>query len=116
MGPPRVCLPRFPTESPEVIEITNNSNYDGSCTLTSLPVWDLENFKRLIFIVQTVPTNVYTRRHSPEQLHLHRRQNFKSHTQIPNPRYCIFTEQTPHYVDGSSFLGNELRKETSWEN
>jgi hypothetical protein len=30
-------------------EITNDSNYDASCTLTSLPVWDLENYKRLIF-------------------------------------------------------------------
>jgi hypothetical protein len=35
-------------------EITNDSNYDASCTLKSLPVWDLENFKRLIFVVQTV--------------------------------------------------------------
>jgi hypothetical protein len=35
-------------------EITNNWNYDASCTLTSLPVWDFENFKRLIFVVQTV--------------------------------------------------------------
>jgi hypothetical protein len=36
-------------------EIMNYSNYDGSCTLTSLPVWDLENFKCLIFVVQSVP-------------------------------------------------------------
>jgi hypothetical protein len=35
-------------------EITNYSNYDASCTLTSLPVWDLENFKLLIFVVQIV--------------------------------------------------------------
>jgi hypothetical protein len=35
-------------------EITNDLNYDASCTLTSLPVWDLQNFKRLIFVVQTV--------------------------------------------------------------
>jgi hypothetical protein len=35
-------------------EITNNWNYDASCTVTSLPIWDLENLKRLIFIVQTV--------------------------------------------------------------
>jgi hypothetical protein len=35
-------------------EITNDSNYDVSCTLTSLPVCDLENFKRLIFVVQSV--------------------------------------------------------------
>jgi hypothetical protein len=35
-------------------EITNDSNHDASCTLTSLPVWDLENFKRLIFVVQIV--------------------------------------------------------------
>jgi hypothetical protein len=27
-------------------EIMNDWNYDGSCTLTSLLVWDLENFKR----------------------------------------------------------------------
>jgi hypothetical protein len=37
-------------------DITNDWNYDASCTLTSLPVWDLENFKRLIFVVQTVRT------------------------------------------------------------
>jgi hypothetical protein len=36
--------------------ITNDRNYDASCTLTSLPVWDLENFKRLVFVVQSVPT------------------------------------------------------------
>jgi hypothetical protein len=30
-------------------EITNDLNYDASCTLTSLPVWYL-NFKRLIFV------------------------------------------------------------------
>jgi hypothetical protein len=44
------------TEKPHVDkykEITNNWNYDASCTLTSLPVWDLE-IKRLIFIVQSV--------------------------------------------------------------
>jgi hypothetical protein len=35
-------------------EITNDSNYDASCTVASLPVWVLENFKRLIFVVQTV--------------------------------------------------------------
>jgi hypothetical protein len=35
-------------------EIKNDLNYDASCTLTSLPVWDLENFKRLIFVVQSV--------------------------------------------------------------
>jgi hypothetical protein len=35
-------------------EITNDWNYDAGCTLTSLPVWDLENFKRLIFVVQSV--------------------------------------------------------------
>jgi hypothetical protein len=35
-------------------EITNNWNYDASCTITSLPVWDFENFKRLIFVVQSV--------------------------------------------------------------
>jgi hypothetical protein len=34
--------------------ITNDWNYDASCTLTSLPVWDLENFKRLVFVVQCV--------------------------------------------------------------
>jgi hypothetical protein len=33
---------------------TNAWNYDASCTPTSLPVWDLENFKRLVFVVQSV--------------------------------------------------------------
>jgi hypothetical protein len=36
-------------------EITNDWNYDASCTLTSLPVWDFENFTLLIFVVQSVP-------------------------------------------------------------
>jgi hypothetical protein len=35
-------------------EITNDWDYDASWTLTSLPVWDFENFKRLIFVVQSV--------------------------------------------------------------
>jgi hypothetical protein len=34
--------------------ITNDWNYDASCMLTLLPVWDLENFKRLVFVVQSV--------------------------------------------------------------
>jgi hypothetical protein len=38
----------------EYKEITNNWNYDARCTLTSLPVRDFENFKRLIFVVQSV--------------------------------------------------------------
>jgi hypothetical protein len=38
--------------------ITNDWNCDASCTLTSLPVWGLENFKRLIFVAQTVPVLV----------------------------------------------------------
>jgi hypothetical protein len=36
-------------------EITNDWNYDASYMLTSLPFWDFENFKRLIFVVQSVP-------------------------------------------------------------
>jgi hypothetical protein len=35
-------------------EITNDWNYNASCTLTSLPVWDLENFKHFVFVAQTV--------------------------------------------------------------
>jgi hypothetical protein len=34
--------------------ITNDMNYDASYTLTSLPVWGLGNFKRLVFVVQSV--------------------------------------------------------------
>jgi hypothetical protein len=30
-------------------EITMPGDYDTSCTLTSLPVWDLERFKALDF-------------------------------------------------------------------
>jgi hypothetical protein len=37
-------------------EITSDWNYDASCTLTSLLVWDLENFKCLIFVAQSVLT------------------------------------------------------------
>jgi hypothetical protein len=35
-------------------EITNDWNYDVSCMLTSLLVWDLKNFKCLIFFAQSV--------------------------------------------------------------
>jgi hypothetical protein len=35
-------------------EITKDWNYHASCTLTSLPVWDFVNFKRLIFVAQSV--------------------------------------------------------------
>jgi hypothetical protein len=35
-------------------EIINDFNYDATCTLMLLPVWDLENFEHLIFVVQSV--------------------------------------------------------------
>jgi hypothetical protein len=35
-------------------EITNDWNYDATCMLTSLPVWDLEDFKHLVFVVQSI--------------------------------------------------------------
>jgi hypothetical protein len=35
-------------------EIMKDWNYDASCMPTSLPVWDLENFKHLVFVVQSV--------------------------------------------------------------
>jgi hypothetical protein len=41
-------------------EITNNWNYDASCTLISLPVLDLENIKRLFFVVQSVQNGLQT--------------------------------------------------------
>jgi hypothetical protein len=44
-------------EKPRMVKykaITNDWNYDASCTLTSLPVWDLENFNLLVFVVQSV--------------------------------------------------------------
>jgi hypothetical protein len=40
-------------------EIMNNWNYDASCVVTSLPVWDLENFKHLIFVVQCTSEKVF---------------------------------------------------------
>jgi hypothetical protein len=44
-------------ERPHVVKykaVMNDWNYDASCTLTSLPVWDLENFNHLVFVVQSV--------------------------------------------------------------
>jgi len=32
----------------------NNWNDDGSHLLTSLPVWDSKNFRRLIFVAQSI--------------------------------------------------------------
>jgi hypothetical protein len=37
-------------------KITNEQNYDASCTLTSLPVLDLESFKHLIFVAECTKT------------------------------------------------------------
>jgi hypothetical protein len=34
--------------------ITNDSNYGANCMPMSLPLWDLENFDRLIFVAQSV--------------------------------------------------------------
>jgi hypothetical protein len=36
-------------------EITNDWNYDTTCTLTPLSVWDFENLKRLMFVAKSVP-------------------------------------------------------------
>jgi hypothetical protein len=35
-------------------EIANDWNCDASCTLTSLPLSDLENFKLLSFVAQSI--------------------------------------------------------------
>jgi hypothetical protein len=43
-------------EEPHTVKykaITNDWNYDASCMLTSLPVLNLENFMRLVFVVQS---------------------------------------------------------------
>jgi hypothetical protein len=37
-------------------EITNDWIFDASCMLTSLSVWDLENLKCFVFVVQCVQT------------------------------------------------------------
>jgi hypothetical protein len=39
-------------------EITNDWNYDTSCRLTSLLILDLENFKHLIFVAQSVQNQI----------------------------------------------------------
>jgi hypothetical protein len=45
---------RVKPHSDKYKEITNDWNYDASCMITSLLVWDSENFKRLVFVVQSV--------------------------------------------------------------
>jgi hypothetical protein len=35
-------------------EIMNDWNYDAKCTLTSLLILDLENFKHLVFVAHSV--------------------------------------------------------------
>jgi hypothetical protein len=45
-------------------EIVNDWNYDASCILMSLPVWDVENFKHLIFIAQCVHPRLHA---TPEE-------------------------------------------------
>jgi hypothetical protein len=55
-------------------EVKNDWIYDASCMLTSLPVWDLENLKRLIFVAQSVPLPLKHVRYVTEgklNIHLH---------------------------------------------
>jgi hypothetical protein len=40
-------------------EITNDWNSDARCTLTSLQVWEAENYKRLMFVAQSVQAALY---------------------------------------------------------
>ena len=36
-------------------EIVNDWNDNGSQTVTSLPVWEVDNFRRWVFVAQSVP-------------------------------------------------------------
>jgi hypothetical protein len=36
-------------------DIMTYRNYNGSCTVTSLMVWDIENFRCLVFVAHSVP-------------------------------------------------------------
>lgn len=36
-------------------EIMSDLEFDSRCMLMSLPLWDLENFMRLVFVAQSVP-------------------------------------------------------------
>jgi hypothetical protein len=52
------------TEKPhmdEYKEDTNDWNYDANCTLTSLPVSDLETFQGLIFVAQSVQKAIFVK-------------------------------------------------------
>jgi hypothetical protein len=35
-------------------EIMNDWYYDDSCMLTTLPLWNLKNFKHFIFVAQSI--------------------------------------------------------------
>jgi hypothetical protein len=50
-------------------EITNNWKYDVSCTCITLPVWELENFKRKIFVAQSVQ-NVHVKAEVVRSFHV----------------------------------------------
>jgi hypothetical protein len=43
------------TQTVKYKEVVNDWNYDSSCMLTLLLDSDLENFKSLVFVAQTVP-------------------------------------------------------------
>jgi hypothetical protein len=49
------------TEKQHTDKYKETTNYDASCTLTSFPVWDFENFKRLFFVVYRVYMYFYTK-------------------------------------------------------
>jgi hypothetical protein len=56
--------------------VTTDWNYDASCTFTLLPVWDRENFKRLI-VVQTIHGHD-TLSHTRARTHTHTRTKYRT--------------------------------------
>lgn len=52
--PPPPPHPHAHAHTNKYMGTVNDWNYDGSCTLTSLAVWDVENFGCQNFVAQSV--------------------------------------------------------------
>jgi hypothetical protein len=74
----------------------NDSNYGANCTPTSLPLWDLENFDRLIFVAQSVQDGcgpLYADLHRLTACRITKQDEDKRH--VPEILRCYHHQLTP---------------------
>jgi hypothetical protein len=80
-------------------EVMNDWNYDSNCTLTLLPVSDLENFKLSIFLAQCIQSGLRSTELSSWKCLLKLSAYFSENWVLS------FLKQSLHYVCEEMFIG-----------